>query len=99
MGGMWAFVDRKGGRGQVLYSVRTSLDSLWKVGRKRGWWKGVAGGDVAVFVVSLALMNCVYDRRKEAVDSGVGKGLGWLRGEELFSKKSELSSGQQKKDQ
>lgn len=97
VGGMWAFVDRKGGRSQVLYSVRTSVDSLWKVGKKRGWWKGVAGGDVAVFVASLALINCVYDRRKEAVDSGIGKGLGWLRGEELFSKRSE-PSGQPKKD-
>ena len=98
MGGMWAFVDRRGGRGQVLYSVRTSLDSLWKVGRKRGWWKGVAGGDVAVFVASLALMNCVYDQRKEAVDSTMGKGLGWLRGEELFSRGGE-PSGQEKKGQ
>ena len=86
MGGMWAFVDRKGGGGQVMYSVRMSLDSLWKVGKKRGWWKGVRGGDVALFVASLALMNVIYERRREAVDKGIGKGLGWLRGEELFAR-------------
>lgn len=80
MGGLWAFVDRDGGRARVMYSVRTSIDSLWKVGKKRGWWKAVKGGDVAVFVVGLALMNVLYDRRREAVASGMGKGLGYLRG-------------------
>ncbi|KAL9630021.1 MAG: hypothetical protein Q9164_006617 [Protoblastenia rupestris] len=97
MGGMWAFVDRKGGRGQVMYSVRMSVDSLWKVGKKRGWWRGVQGGDVAVFVMSLALMNVVYERRKGAVDKGAGKGLAWLRGEELFAKGEE--EGQEGKEE
>ena len=69
-----------------MYSVRMSIDSLWKVGRKRGWWKGWQGGDVALFVISLALMNVVYERRKGAVDKAVGRGLGWLRGEQLFGK-------------
>jgi len=86
LGGLWAFVDRQGGRGQVLYSVRVSVDSMWKVGKKRGWWKGVQGGDVAVFVASLALINVVYETRKGAVDKGIGKGVGWLRGEDLFAR-------------
>ena len=81
MGGLWAFVDRQGGRGQVMYSVRTSTDSLWKAGKKRGWWKGVKNGDVVLFVSGLAVMNILYDRRREAVDRGIGKGLGYLRGE------------------
>ena len=89
MGGMWAFVDRKGGRGQVMYSMRMSIDSFWKAGKKRGWWKGVQGGDIAVFVASLALMNVVYERRRNAVDNVIGKGLGLMRGEELLPKQVE----------
>ena len=89
MGGMWAFLDRQGGRGQVMYSMRMSIDSFWKVGRKRGWWKGIQGGDVALFVTSLALMNVVYEKRRGAVDKSVGRGLGWLRGEKLFAKSSD----------
>ena len=88
MGGLWAFVDRDGGRARVMYSVRTSIDSFWKVGKKRGWWRAVKGGDVAVFVVGLALMNVVYDRRREAVDSGMGKGLAYLRGEHVLPNRS-----------
>ncbi|KAI4127955.1 MAG: hypothetical protein LQ347_004381, partial [Umbilicaria vellea] len=30
--GLWAFVDRRAGRGNVMASVRLSVDSLWKVG-------------------------------------------------------------------
>ncbi|KAL9124907.1 MAG: hypothetical protein Q9217_005819 [Psora testacea] len=96
MGGMWAFVDWKGGGGQVMYSVRMSLDSLWKVGKKRGWWKGVQGGDIAVFVASLVLMNVLYERRRGAVDSGVGKALGWLRGEQLFASRMGEKDGSEK---
>lgn len=73
----------------MLYSVRLSIDSFWKIGKKRGWWRGVRGGDVAVFVTSLALMNVVYETRKGAVEKGIGKGVGWLRGEELFAKEEE----------
>lgn len=68
-----------------MYSIRLSIDSLWKVGKKKGWWKGVRGGDVMVFVAGLGVINVVYEKNKEAV-GGVGKGVGWLRGEELFSK-------------
>lgn len=85
LGGVWGFVDRRGGHGHFLYSIRLSIDSLWKVGKKRGWWKGVRGGDVMVFVAGLGVINVVYERNKGAV-GGVGKGVGWLRGEELFSK-------------
>ena len=86
LGGLWAYVDREAGRGQVMYSVRTSIDSLWKVGQKRGWWRGVQGGDVFLFTVSLALINVIYERRQQAVDRGFCKGLGWMRGEKLFAK-------------
>ena len=90
MGGLWAFVDRKGGKGQVLYSVRLSVDSLWKVGVKRGLWRGLKGGDVVVFVAGLGMVNVVYEKRKGAIkEKGVRKGIGWLRGEDLFGKEKE----------
>jgi len=79
---MWGFVVRKQARGEFLYSARTSLDSLWKVGRKRGWWKGVRGGDVWVFVGSLMVVNLVYERDARAVGSAVvRRGVNCLRGE------------------
>lgn len=82
MGGLWAFLERKGGRGNFLYTARMSLDSLWKVGVKRGWWKGVKNGDVLLFVLSLATVNVLYELSPRSVNSGVArKGLGVLRGE------------------
>jgi hypothetical protein len=60
---------------------------LWKVGRKRGWWKGVKNGDVLVFVASLALMNAVYEARPGAVKgAAIRKGMGVMRGESWVDK-------------
>ena len=57
-----------------------SIDSLWKVGVKRRWWKGVKNGDVLLFVVSLATVNALYEVSPRAVNSGVArKGLGGVR--------------------
>ncbi|KAF9739862.1 hypothetical protein PMIN07_001702 [Paraphaeosphaeria minitans] len=82
LGGTWAFLERKNGRGNFLYSARMSIDSLWKVGVKRGWWRGVRNGDVLLFVVSLATVNVLYEISPKSVSSGVArKGLGVLRGE------------------
>lgn len=82
MAGLWAFLDRRHGRSNALYCVRMSLDSFWKVGVKRRWWKGVAGGDVALFAASLCLINVVYERNPKAVTDGiVRKSLGMLRGD------------------
>jgi hypothetical protein len=85
IGGLFGFLQRNGGRGQFLYSARASIDSAWKVGRKRGWWRGVRGGDVWIFVASLAVMNAIYDgRNMGAIDSGiVRRGLGSVRGQGL----------------
>jgi hypothetical protein len=49
------------GYANSLYAARTSIDSLWKVGVKRGWWRPIKGGDVYLFVASLAVYNIVYD--------------------------------------
>jgi len=73
---------RKQARGEFLYSARALLDSLWKVGRKRGWWRGIRGGDVWLFVVSLMVVNLVYERDSRAIRSGVvRRGVSGLRGE------------------
>ena len=82
LAGAWAFVDRGAGRSNFLYSARLSLDSLWKVGKKRGWWTGVRGGDVWLFVASLCMINVMFERRPMAVQgAAVRKALGVCRGQ------------------
>ena len=73
---------RRDARGEFLYGARASLDSLWKVGRKRGWWRGIRGGDVGLFVVSLGVINVVYERDARALRSGgIRRGVSYIRGE------------------
>lgn len=82
LSGMWAFLERKNGRTNFLMTTRMSIDSCWKVGVKRGWWRGVKNGDVLLFVLSLATVNVLYEISPQSVSSGVArKGLGVLRGE------------------
>ena len=82
LGGLWGFLARRNGRANFLYTARMSLDSLWKVGVKHGWWVGLPNGDVFLFVASLALVNALYEVEPRAINSGVvRKGLGVLRGE------------------
>lgn len=79
---MWAFLERKSGRSNFMYSARLSIDSLWKVGVKHEWWRGVKNGDVLVLVMSLSLVNTIYELNPKAVSGGImRKGLGMLRGE------------------
>ncbi|EAT90765.2 hypothetical protein SNOG_02553 [Parastagonospora nodorum SN15] len=82
LGGLWGFLERKKGRANFLYTARMSIDSLWKVGVKKGWWRGIKNGDVLLFVLSLATVNALYEISPQSVNSGVArKGLGVLRGE------------------
>ncbi len=84
MGGLWGFVVRRDARSEFLYGARASIDSLWKVGRKRGWWRGLRGGDVGLFVASLMVINAVYERDARALRSGLARrGVSYLRGEGL----------------
>ena len=82
IGGLWGYVVRRDARAEFLYSARASLDSLWKVGRKRGWWRGVRGGDVGLFVASLMVINVVYERDAKSIRTGsVRRGVSYMRGE------------------
>ncbi|KIX02410.1 uncharacterized protein Z518_08351 [Rhinocladiella mackenziei CBS 650.93] len=65
LGGLFQLFDRTpAGHMNSLYAARTSVDSLWKVGVKHGWWRPIRGGDVWLFVAGLALVNVVYDLGK-----------------------------------
>lgn len=84
LGGLWGFVVRGDARGGFLYSARASLDSLWKVGRKRGWWRGIRGGDIGLFVASLMVINVVYEKDARALrGSAIRRGVSCFRGEGL----------------
>ncbi|KAI0879977.1 uncharacterized protein GGS22DRAFT_176130 [Annulohypoxylon maeteangense] len=81
LAGLWAWVERKEGRSVFLYSARTSVDSLWKVGVKRRWWRAMKGGDVWIFVLAIAITGAVYERDARAIrETHVKKGVSWARG-------------------
>lgn len=80
--GLWAWVERRHGRSVFLYSARASVDSLWKVGVKRRWWRAMKGGDVWLFVAALMVTGVVYERDTRAIKEGyMRKGVSWVRGE------------------
>lgn len=80
--GLWAWVERRHGRNVFLYSARVSVDSLWKVGVKRRWWKAMKGGDVWVFAAALMVTGVVYERDARAIREGhFRKGMSWMRGQ------------------
>ncbi|KAK4187434.1 hypothetical protein QBC35DRAFT_452327 [Podospora australis] len=84
LAGLWAFIQqgRQGSRGVFLHMSKASLDSFWKVGVKRRWWRAMKGGDVWVFVAALMLTGIVYERDAKAIKEGSWrKGISWVRGE------------------
>jgi len=84
LGGLWGFLEKDAGRSNFLYSLRLSLDSTWKVGVKRGWWKGVRSGDVWLFAASLAALNVFYTKDRECVPGIAAKTVcSGLRGESV----------------
>ncbi|KAF2867577.1 hypothetical protein BDV95DRAFT_581269 [Massariosphaeria phaeospora] len=95
LGGLWAFLERKSGRSNFMYAARMSIDSFWKVGIKRGWWRGIKNGDVLLFALSLATVNVLYEISPKSVNSGVArKGLGVLRGEGWVDRATSLGTEQ-----
>lgn len=99
LGGLFAFVfhGHAEARDTVMASVRLSIDSLWKVGIKKRWWKGVKGGDVILFAAGLAVINAIYDRDEEAMDKMVRRGIRFLRGEEEKPREGKEGIDDQKK--
>lgn len=90
LGGCCQIFDRtSAGRTNAIYAARVSVDSLWKVGVKHRWWKGIKGGDVLITVASLALLNSIYELQKDERmmqrDQGVWKVLRIFRGEQDLS--------------
>ncbi|SPQ26701.1 26ccd84e-468a-4bb8-9fbc-273d5f9ca6d2 [Thermothielavioides terrestris] len=84
LAGLWALLEhgRRGSRAVFLASAKMSVESLWKVGVKRRWWRAMKGGDVWVFVAALMLTGVVYERDAKAVKEGAWrKGISWVRGQ------------------
>ncbi|KAJ8120535.1 hypothetical protein ONZ43_g2776 [Nemania bipapillata] len=101
--GLWAFVERREGRSIFLYTARTSVDSLWKVGVKRRWWRAMRGGDVWLFALALAITGAVYERDARAIrEANVRKGISWLRGTGFrdwgLEEEDELEVGDEKEE-
>ncbi|KAJ5776901.1 hypothetical protein N7520_000147 [Penicillium odoratum] len=69
-------------RSLFTYFFRAALDSAWKTGVKRGMWKGGRSGELALFVLSWALIGSILEGNPDAVQGGgLRKGLTWLRGD------------------
>ncbi|KAJ6103686.1 hypothetical protein N7486_003908 [Penicillium sp. IBT 16267x] len=69
-------------RSLFTYFFRAALDSAWKTGIKRGLWKGGRSGELALLVMSWALMGSILEANPDAVQGGgLRKGLTWLRGD------------------
>ena len=84
LAGFWALLQqgRQGSRNVFLSSTKASVESLWKVGVKRRWWRAMRGGDVWLFVAALMVTGVVYERDARAVREGAWrKGISWVRGE------------------
>lgn len=41
------------------------------MGKKRGWWRGVKGGDLVVFVLGMAVLGGVSEIDEGAIRDGV----------------------------
>lgn len=84
LAGLWAFLEREHGRPHFLYGLRISLESLWKLGVKKGYWRPGKTGDVWIIIGSLMLLNVVHGHNTDAVSSGIfRRGLNLARGEPM----------------
>ena len=82
LGGLWGFLERKRGRSQFLYSFRMSVDSCWKVGVKRGWWRGHSSGDIFLVIASSMVLNSVHELRPDTIMSGMTRrAISFAKGE------------------
>lgn len=98
LAGLWAIIEqgRQGSRQIFLYSTKASVESFWKVGVKRRWWRAMKGGDVWVFVAALMLTGVVYERDARAIKEGSWrKGISWVRGEGFRDWGVEVEEGEE----
>ncbi|KAJ5907514.1 hypothetical protein N7495_000196 [Penicillium taxi] len=69
-------------RGVYLYFLRLAMDSAWKVGVKRGVWKGIWGGSSWLLVISWAVIGYILESNPSAVQGErLRKALAWMKGE------------------
>ena len=97
--GCFQSLDRTtAGKARSLYVTRASVDSLWKVGVKHRWCRGIKGGDVVVFVAALALLNTIYELQDKAVeDKGMRLLVKMLRGDVEVGLRGESKVQREKK--
>ncbi|KAL2012718.1 hypothetical protein VTN00DRAFT_243 [Thermoascus crustaceus] len=89
-------------RGNFLYFFRMAVYSAWKVGVKRGLWRGWKGGELWLFVLSWAVIGSILEGKPNAVQGrGMRKCLAWMRGDGLVDlvevaakRKAKKSAGQ-----
>lgn len=81
IGGLpFAFLEQ--GRGTFTYIFRSAIYSAWATGVKRRYWREWKTGELALIVVSWALIGAVLECSPEAVEGApLRKGLAWLRGD------------------
>lgn len=41
------------------------------MGKKRGWWRGVKGGDLVVLVLGMAIMGGLFETDEGAISDGM----------------------------
>ncbi|KAK4175082.1 hypothetical protein QBC36DRAFT_355586 [Triangularia setosa] len=102
LAGLWAMIEqgRQGSRQIFLYSAKASVESFWKVGVKRRWWRAMKGGDLWVFVAALMLTGVVYERDARAIKEGSWrKGISWVRGEGFRDWGVEVEEGEEEEEQ
>lgn len=69
-------------RNIFMYFFRAAIDSVWKTGVKRGLWKGWAGGELWLIVVSWAAIGAMLEARPSTVQGqGIRKFFAWLKGD------------------
>ena len=82
LAGLPAFIEREHGQSHFLYALRTSLESLWKLNAKKGYWKQGKNGDVWLAIAGLMLLNGIYDYNVDALSSGIfRRGIKIARGD------------------
>ncbi|WEW59077.1 hypothetical protein PRK78_004546 [Emydomyces testavorans] len=81
-GAPFMFFGAAGYRSHFIYFFRLALHSAWKVGVKRGLWRGWKGGELWLLAVSWAVTGAVLESRPSAVTGpGMRKMLAWVRGD------------------